>query len=146
MEGLQYQDIMTSICQRLLDYAPLRGPRPQVLDDVWHLGLLAFMTTFVYATGSLREIYSNLLHPMLRDRVASIADHPRLQVWLLFICGLTVHGDRWPLQQLREAVKENGLRTWEDAKAFLQPYPWIGVVNDGPGKALWAEVAGQVRN
>lgn len=146
MGALQFQDVLTSIYQRLLDYAPLRGPRPQPLDDLWHLGLLAFTTTIVHPMGCLRNIYSNLLHPMLRDCVNNLAGYPKLQFWLLYICGLTMHGDRWPIPKLQKAVKETGLRTWEETKAFLRPYPWIGMVNDGPGKALWAELGCLVGN
>ncbi len=48
-DPFQYQDIVASILQRLIDLAPLESGRPpELLDDVCQLGLLCFMTTILY--------------------------------------------------------------------------------------------------
>ncbi|KAF5597778.1 Argininosuccinate synthase [Fusarium pseudoanthophilum] len=55
MSGLQYQDVLISMWQRLVDFAPLGGTRPHdLMDDVWQLALLAFLVTVTWS-GTCRE-------------------------------------------------------------------------------------------
>ena len=141
MEPFHYQDILISISQRLLDFAPLKERRPpNMLDDVWHLGLLAFVTTIIYPTGCLREVHCTHLHYRLRDCVDLTMGYPSIYIWLVFMCGLTVSEDEtWPIEKLRESARYS-TKKWEQVKASLQPFPWISVVHDSPGKAFWEKI------
>ncbi|CAM1509431.1 Fc.00g031700.m01.CDS01 [Cosmosporella sp. VM-42] len=116
MDAFQFQEIMISICYRLLDFAPLRGPRPEnTLDDVWQLGLLGFMTTIVYATDCIRSIHCPLLRTLLDDRVDRVSENQRLYLWLLFVCALSATSeDQKPITKIKDLVDELRLRTWED--------------------------------
>ncbi|KPM38490.1 hypothetical protein AK830_g8112 [Neonectria ditissima] len=149
ISALEYQDLLIWLWQKLLDFAPLREERPQSpLDDVWHLGLLAFLATVAHPVECLRDIHASLLHEMLRDRVerdvlsSAGADYSRLRFWLVMMCELLASDQ--PEMRLRSQFKalasELGLASWEDAKTSLQSLPWIGVVHAKPGKEAWDSI------
>ncbi|KAM0554801.1 hypothetical protein ACHAPJ_006873 [Fusarium lateritium] len=147
MAGLQYQDVLISMWQRIIDFAPLGGTRPQdLLDDVWQLALLAFLVTVTWSTSFLRNVHCKLLHKLLREHVESRAllargdDYQALWFWVVFIYALSLPDDgseKIPLKELREMGQKLDVRTWEDLRAKFKQFPWIGVVHDIPGKKLW---------
>ncbi|KAH8706319.1 hypothetical protein BGZ61DRAFT_449721 [Ilyonectria robusta] len=144
--GLEYQDQMTRLWQGLLDFAPLRGERPQnPLDDLWHLSLLAFLATVAYPVECLRDIHTGLLYEMLRDRVERDvlmpmgADYSPLRFWVAFMYGLLV-SDKPEIclgSHTRTLAGELDFKSWEDAKTSLQSFPWVGVAHGKPGKEFW---------
>ncbi|KAF4972960.1 hypothetical protein FZEAL_9460 [Fusarium zealandicum] len=151
MTALQYQDVLISLTQRLVDFAPLGGERPQdLLDDVWQLGLLAFLSMVNYSTSYIREINCGLLLGLLRDRVESRAlsarglDYAPLRLWIIILYALSLpdeDAESRPTAMIREVAQELKVRTWDDVKARLRPFPWIAVVQDAPGKRLWESVS-----
>ncbi|WJG36112.1 uncharacterized protein FOBCDRAFT_189184 [Fusarium oxysporum Fo47] len=116
MSGLQYQDVLISMWQRLVDFAPLSGARPQdLMDDVWQLALLAFLVTVTWSASYLKSVH-------------------------LFVYGLSLtNGDcgTLVLDEIREASNLLEIRNWEEARAKVKPFPWIGIVHNVPGRALW---------
>ncbi|KAF4995967.1 hypothetical protein FDECE_12628 [Fusarium decemcellulare] len=152
MSGLQYQDVLISLLQRLLDFAPLGGARPlDMLDDVWQLSLLAFIGTVMWPTGFLRGINCELLHKVFKEKIENDVlldrgdDYRPLWLWVMFIYTLSLsdrNPDDRPLTMIRETAKELKVETWEEVKLKFRPFPWIGVVHDPTGKALWEAVEG----
>ncbi|KAK7398415.1 hypothetical protein QQX98_012210 [Neonectria punicea] len=149
ISAIEYQDLLIWLWQKLLDFAPLHEERPpSPLDDVWHLGLLAFLATVAHPVECLRDIHASMLHEMLRDRVerdvlsTSGADYSRLRFWLVMMCELLA-SDKPEMRlesQFRTLAGELSLKSWEDAKASLQLLPWIGVVHTKPGKEAWDSI------
>ncbi|KAF4971273.1 hypothetical protein FSARC_1843 [Fusarium sarcochroum] len=147
MAGLQYQDVLISMWQRLIDFAPLGGTRPQdLLDDVWQLALLAFLVTVTWSTSFLKNVHCRLLHKLLREHVENRAllargdDYQALWFWVVFIYALSLpddDSDQLPLEEIREMAQKLDVRTWEELRAKFKQFPWIGVVHDIPGKKLW---------
>jgi hypothetical protein len=95
LSAFQYQDLVISILQRLIDYAPLGGERPShPLDDVCQLGLLAFMSTVLNHTRERWSACSTLLSDLLRTCLDRFDDemaygrankYTSLHLWLMFI-------------------------------------------------------------
>lgn len=146
----QFQDIAISICQRLVDFVPLGGPRPpDPLDDVWQLGLLTFMATVLYRAAKLRVTYFGRLSRLLKlaltgngncDELAQDDGVLRLRFWLFFMYGISMlRGceDQWLAAQISALAGELGVRSWEDARQVLDLFPWIDIVHDTPGRKLW---------
>ncbi|KAH6897366.1 hypothetical protein B0T10DRAFT_602695 [Thelonectria olida] len=145
LSGLAYQDLITWMWQRLVDFAPLRSQRPQnPLDDVWHLSVLAFLATVTFATDFLRAARTTLVSEMLRDRVrkdplsALGRDYLPLRFWIAFISGVLLQDAETCLaSQLKVLAREMGIFSWEDAKSTLETFPWVEIVHEKPGKKLW---------
>lgn len=155
LSAFQYQNLVISILQRLIDYAPLGGERPlNQLDDVCQLGLLAFMSTVLNHTRESRVSCSKLLYNLLRISLSRFEDemasgraikYPSLYLWLTFIYALSAPEYEQfydvflfvtPCIQL--LVKVLSLETWEDVSAHLILYPWVVAFHDEPSKKLWA--------
>lgn len=142
--GLDYQDFITWTWQRLIDFAPL-GERPSdVLDDVWQLGLLAFLATVTFPTDFLRAASTARLGVMLAGRVLEDplavrgADYLPVRFWVAFMCGLLLQGaEGRPVSRLGALAGELGVSSWEDMRAVLGRFPWIDVVHEKRGRKLW---------
>ncbi|KAF7562138.1 hypothetical protein G7046_g1980 [Stylonectria norvegica] len=145
MEGLDYQDAIISICQRLVNYSPLGNTRPQnPQDDVWQLGLLSFIMTLIYSSKCLHRIYCRFFQPLFRARFQSdmfmLEASPRF--WLLFVNGMTASDEhaQWALSRIREVAIELQIKTWGEAKEHLQVYPWIATIHETPGRHFWESI------
>ncbi|KAF4434644.1 hypothetical protein F53441_13661 [Fusarium austroafricanum] len=149
MTGLQYQDVLISMWQRLVDFAPLGGTRPQdLLDDVWQLALLAFLVTVTWSTRYLKDVHAKLLHNLLWEHLESRAllargdEYQTLWFWVVFVFALSLPGEvencnERLLGEIREHAQNLEMKTWEDFKTKMKPFPWISMVHDIPGRALW---------
>ncbi|KAJ5808822.1 hypothetical protein N7474_010091 [Penicillium riverlandense] len=154
LDPYHYQDIIISISQRLVDFAPLSGARPShQLDDMCQLGLLAFMTTVLYRTGRMRSIYSRLLSELLRARLddydegnglARAERYPLLRLWLVFFYAFSAsEGGQWcdtgsfAAGHVRALAAALDLKTWKEVREHLSHFPWIAAWHDSPGKELW---------
>ncbi|SPN99119.1 uncharacterized protein DNG_02154 [Cephalotrichum gorgonifer] len=153
--ALQYQNLVLSLTQRLVDQAPLGGERPShPLDDVCQLGLLAFMGTLFNQARNGRRSCAALLSGLLRTRLdnfggettyATADGYIALQLWLLFIYAVSApefelccDPDLFVARRIRVLASALALETWESATAHLCLYPWVGAFHDEPGKQLWA--------
>ncbi|KAL2680542.1 hypothetical protein Neosp_008144 [[Neocosmospora] mangrovei] len=147
MVGLQYQDVLIWLWQRLIDFAPLSEKRPlDPLDDMWHLGLLTFLANITWPTSFLRGLNCGLLQKLLRERINSKVllergdDYRALWFWIVFVYAMLLPEDNYgqlPVQQIREMAGELNIRTWEEVKVAFRPFPWIGILHDVHGKKLW---------
>ncbi|CAK7200598.1 hypothetical protein SEUCBS139899_003296 [Sporothrix eucalyptigena] len=152
---VQYQDLIISIIQRLVDYAPLDGARPpHPLDDICQLGFLSFMTTVLHREPRKRSAYSGFLSGLFRARLEnfysskisnSASNHPELNFWLNFIYALSASSDSEPCcrvnlptaDRIRALGEALAIRTWDVAVAHLRVYPWVEAFHDDMSKNIW---------
>jgi hypothetical protein len=150
----QYQDMIISIFQRLVDYSPIAGPRPpRPLDDVCQLGFLAFMSTVIHHNWQRRPTCSTLLSKSLRTRLDRFnndvaSSHANqyfsLCLWLNFVYAVSAPSyDKYCdasssiAQRIHALADRLTLRTWEDVNTHLSVYPWITAFHDQLGRKLW---------
>lgn len=154
--ALQYQDLVLSITQRLIDQDPLGRERPShPLDDVCQLGLLAFMGTFLNPARNGRYACPTLLSGLLWIRLdkfdsATAYEYPALKLWLLFIYAVSAPGfeqccdvESSVARRIRVLASALALDTWEGVAAHLCLYPWVVAFHDEPGKKLWTAASRQ---
>lgn len=156
--AFQYQDLIISIFQRLVDYRPLAGPRPpHPLDEVCQLGFLAFMSTLIHHNQQRRPTCSTLLSKVLRtrldrfnnDMVSSQANkYSSLCLWLLFVYAVSApsyekccDASSSVARRIHALADTLILRTWEGVNTHLSVYPWITAFHDELGRKLWESVA-----
>ncbi|KUJ10895.1 uncharacterized protein LY89DRAFT_595551 [Mollisia scopiformis] len=154
LSAFQYLDMVISIIQRLIDYAPLGSARPsRLLDDACQLGLLAFMSTVLNHTRGRRSACSPLLSDLLRkcldrfdDEMACGRGHKysSFYLWLTFIFVLSApefeqyyHPDSSFARRIRVLANTLALETLDDIIAHLSVYPWVAAFHDDQSKKLW---------
>lgn len=161
---VQYQDLVISIIQRLVDYAPLDGARPlHPLDDICQLGFLSFMTSVLHREPRKRSAYSGFLSGLFRTRLGNLysstvlnsaSNHPELNFWLNFIYAMSASSDSEPRRlvnlptadRIRVLGEALAIRTWEAAVAHLRVYPWVEAFHNDMSRNIWEQATCRWQN
>ncbi|CAK7214750.1 hypothetical protein SCUCBS95973_002240 [Sporothrix curviconia] len=157
---VQFQDLVISIIQRLVDYAPLDGARPpRPLDDICQLSFLSFMTTVLHREPRKRSSYARLLSGLFRARLESfclgttfsnsVSSHAELALWLNFTYAMSAACGSEPCWRVNVDLPTAGricalsevlaVSTWEDAVAHLRVFPWVEAFHGDTGGSIWAQ-------
>lgn len=161
LDPLTFMEILLSLLYRLMEMSPfghLNAGYPctmvSVDDEIAHLGMLAFMTTFLPEYGRAHDRCSYpLLHKQLERAIGDIIfigmvseannSAALLLLWTLFMAGITVWKNKERTEHLSlmmEISRRLGLRDWAAVRQELCMLPWIHVVHDAPGYKLWQDV------
>lgn len=144
LDSSLFHEICILIGYRLVDISPLRGPRPvSRLENALHLGLMAFMTTFM--AGLNRRVPHFHLLPKLaraaaRGIVAEDTETRELLLWISFIQAVTIFeqaDELWLLPIIKEITLNLGLHTWDDVCQTLFKFPWVKPLHNKPGEVIW---------
>lgn len=141
---LPFHDNLLLLGYRLVETSTLGRPRPlNYVDNVVHLGLIAFILSF------LRSYDLQIPHaPLLNHLICLTAEvdlgegqqKQELLLWLLFIGSASVLGPvdyPWLIPKATEIIQALALQTWEDAVRILIQFPWVHPVHDKNGQQLW---------
>jgi hypothetical protein len=89
LDGYTFHDILILIGYRLIQICPLSGPRPAShLEGTLHLGLTAFMTTFMLGLGrKVPEftLLSQLTRSAAQEHFDEDEESQEVLLWMLFI-------------------------------------------------------------
>ena len=149
LDGRIFHVTMVLVGYRLVRISPLGGVRlPDSVSTAVHLGLVAFLTTFLRQLDRrIPEI--QLLYQLFRPLVQQYTDDSKdgderenqmVLLWLLFIGEAAVFkqpDDEWLLPKAARTIDALGLDTWDDANKLLTTLPWVNIVHNCPGEALW---------
>ncbi|KAI0117423.1 hypothetical protein F4814DRAFT_286769 [Daldinia grandis] len=143
-------DTMASVMYRLLHMCFARGSPSEVV----RLGLLAFCSGVFLQWASVRLPYTHF-PTMYRDNLVNLEfpapnndcsginnfPTPRLLLWLLTVGAVSVFGgvdnEAWLKSWLRVNLDLCGIDSWPAMCGALDSFMWVGVVQDGPGKAVF---------
>ncbi|KAL4760064.1 uncharacterized protein BDW70DRAFT_73342 [Aspergillus foveolatus] len=118
------------------------------LEEVVHLGLVAFLVTFL--RGLNQRIPEN---PLLSHRLRLAVDKlvssvkggeeskiiKRVLVWALFVGAVVVFktsDDEWLIPTTNTAMNALGLSSWKDVKEALAGFPWVDAIHNRTGTVL----------
>ncbi|KAL4754724.1 hypothetical protein BDW72DRAFT_117553 [Aspergillus terricola var. indicus] len=118
------------------------------LEDIVHLGLIAFLVTFL--RGLNQRIAENpLLSHRLRLAIEKLLSSveggeegkiiKRVLIWALFVGAVAVFkpsDDEWLIPTTNTAMNALGLSSWKDVKEALAGFPWVDAVHDRTGTVL----------
>jgi len=155
--AFQYQDLIISMFQRLVDYAPLAGPRPlHPLDDVCQLGFLAFMSTVIHHNQQRRPTCSISLSKAFWIQLDKFDNdvtfnqgnkYSSLYLWLIFVYAVSApdykrycDASSSVARRICMLADTLALKTWEDVNTYLSAYSWIMEFHDEWGRKLWESV------
>lgn len=145
LDASAFPDIITSVLYRLFDIKAIDGTcTMHPVANAIHLGLIAFMTTFLIQFGRSRRMryaaLSRKFKKALDNTTFQAAVDPATHLWLLVIADIAVpqmDGRSWIKPRLVEAVSQFGATDWEFARRLLGKYPWIKELHDQPAAQLW---------
>lgn len=148
LDPLDFSEQAFSIIHRLIDFAPLRGPRPSnSIEDLLQLALLAIMTTSLpnYTTDELRyELLAEKLKAAIQRCTNSSELHMMLLVWAVFsgrVSILHIKHDEWVIPMIRGLCQRLHINSWLQIRRILRSYSWIYVIHDKTALQIWERTA-----
>lgn len=141
----------------LLHISPLRSssesdstpaPNMGILEQAIHLGLIAFLVSFLRGLDqriSDKPLLSHRLRLAIKD--LSLRDETGQEskavkcvlLWTLFIGSVAVFkpsDDEWLIPTARTAMQALDLSTWEDVRQVVAAFPWVNALHDRTGIVL----------
>jgi hypothetical protein len=132
------------LAHRLLSIRPIKGSHnPRYVEDAIHLGLVAFLVTFMPTLDrSIPEnpVLSQSLRFLIEEFCVSHPQDEQLRLWLMFIGAASVFkpdDDVWLLPTAARTMSTMGLDTWEDVNELLIIFPWVHSAHSDAAQALW---------
>ncbi|KPM42944.1 hypothetical protein AK830_g3627 [Neonectria ditissima] len=148
VDGYALHDLLIQLGYHLLSISPLiNSGLTKQLDVIVHLGLAAFLVTFL--RGLDRRITGN---PLLYKLIRSIAHQHNVEdqesqealLWALLVGEssiFTEHDDIWLVPKLKSASQALDLRTWGDVAQILAKFPWVDDMHSMASKGVWNKLS-----
>jgi hypothetical protein len=148
LDPFAYQEILISVCYRLLHRHPLAGDGyDNDNENACYLGLLALISTLFFYYRQPRQLPYDLLAERLRHGIESALCNKLVEettlLWLLFTGGISVFDDSdqaWLIPQIKILLFTLDINNWRAARSRIKTLPWIDVAHDKLGEELWQAV------
>ncbi|KAF7558920.1 hypothetical protein G7046_g5233 [Stylonectria norvegica] len=137
------QEIIISLGYRLVRFHALHAPQLENFTAAaYHIGLVSFITTLFMQHGQRRFFRYSLVAQALKTVIARSMheEDSVLILWLLFIGGVSVLDEAdhfWLLPRITQVTRSVGIASWPQLRSVLIRFPWIDLLHDVPGEALW---------
>lgn len=151
LDSYTFQATMITLCYRLIDFSSLRDSRIlDAQDQGIYLGLMAFMTTFMFQFGWRRLLHHHFLSKQfkafIKKKDEDATGENSLLLWLLFIshCSSVFGEDDedWMYLLIVREAQSLGITTWDDLYECLIRYPWVSNIYDISAQELWTRAKG----
>ncbi|CAJ2502795.1 Uu.00g101890.m01.CDS01 [Anthostomella pinea] len=144
LKGNAFQTTLIQMGYRLVAVSPLSETcLSNQLDRVVHLALAAFIVAFWLEYGGKLGSFP-LLRSLLGTSLQTLpGDDPETQTILLWACFigrasvLKDADDTWLVPVSAKAAQAMHIRSWLDVSRVLHDFPWVSVLHDERGEALW---------
>lgn len=143
LEPNAFQDIVVSLCYRLLNYRPelMEGCQDDRSDDAVHCTMLAFMTTLLFQHGRMNRLSYHLLAERLRSIVETSSSYvsmdQRCQLWLLFVGGISFTDHRaWFVPYIKTSLSALDISGFKETRKAIGQLLWIDVIHNKFGQQL----------
>jgi hypothetical protein len=145
LDLIEFQEILISICYRLLQFRTLNRSRLiGDADSAHHIGLLVFMMSMFWNNHQNRLAKPGLIAACIKEALEMADDlENEFVFWMLVLGGISVSGNEdieWIVVRLHEKARQLGVVTWDDARDLLHKFPWMTVIHDTSGQTLWNKV------
>jgi hypothetical protein len=153
LEPFAYQEILLSVCYRLVHRYPLAQKGYGYGNDheeLLYLGLLAFMTTLLFQ-HTFRRLSYPLLTVRLRNAIESLFNRDLINdpmtLWLLVVGGISVFDNAdnrtWLVSLVKRYLSRLQISTWSALRDEISNFPWFNMVHEGPGHHFWQALSSQ---
>jgi hypothetical protein len=148
LDPFAYQEILISVCYRLLHHHPLGGDGyDNDNENACYLGLLALVSTLFFYYRQPRRLPYDLLAERLRHGIERALCNKLVEgttlLWLLFAGGISVFDDSdqaWLIPRIKTLLTTLNINSWRTARSKIRTLPWIDVAHNKPGEELWQAV------
>lgn len=145
LDGYEYQEILISVCYRLLHHYPLAGSGPENNNEnACYLGLLALVSMLLFQHHHHRQSQYELLAEKLRNAIERESCNKLMEettlLWLLFAGGISVFGvtyRTWLIPQIKTTLSTLKVYSWQSARDKIKTCPWVDAAHDKLGEELW---------
>lgn len=143
LELYTFHDIILFFGYGLVQSRPLHQPGlTKGFESLLHLGLLAFLITFLGGLGHHANYKS--VTDSLRWTIQAAHDQrdefQKLVLWALLLGGhvlFTEADEYWLLPRLVEVTSMLKLRKWDDVEQIIVQFPWIQSIHGKTAISLW---------
>ncbi|KAK6067687.1 cytochrome P450 [Seiridium cupressi] len=152
INGDTFHDTVILMGYQLIQVNPLSAPPlPDDISNLLHLGLYAFVATFLAGLNkkfpSLPILSDKIKSTVLRSDVVSIPWHETL-LWTLFMGRTTIVSqidDTWVLPRICESIQYLGISNPQELRQTLSKFPWIDVLHDNVCERLYMRISNELR-
>jgi hypothetical protein len=146
LDMITFQEMVVSICSRLIQFRPLEKPQPTSrIDASYHLGLTIFMMTAFMQYDDRRVLECRIVSSRLEQVLdAWPEENDNLTLWLMFIGGIWVVTEKdghWLIPRLRRLAENMGIKSFSDICRSIGGFPWIDELHNAAGRGLWIAVS-----
>ncbi|KAH8689180.1 hypothetical protein BGW36DRAFT_433944 [Talaromyces proteolyticus] len=149
LDCIAYHYTLVLFGYRLINIRSLNAPYlPNNVANTIHLGLMAFLTTFL-----VKLDHSNSEYPILYQSLrficqvasSSVQDEQQVRLWAMFISSTSVFTRpddySWLIPITAQTMSFLGLRTWEEVYQTITVFPWVDALHNSAAYTLWLEVS-----
>lgn len=144
LDLVEFQEILISICYRLLEFRTLNDSRLiRDVDSAHHIGLIVFMMSLFWNNHQDWLAKPGLIAACIKEALQVEDLEDKFVFWLLVLGCISVSGEddmQWMAMRLHKKAQKLGVVTWDDAQNYLLEFPWMNVIHDTSGEKLWNKV------
>lgn len=145
-EVYDFMDIVLSFLYRLLRFRGIHEvPEGEAnITTIFHSTLLLFVMSTILQTDFRRAMKCDAAaqdaEKILRSLDMSSSSDLEVKLWALVIGSnwFTADGDtQWIVERIDIIKGKLGISSWKEARDVLGKFPWLSLLHDEPGKAIW---------
>jgi hypothetical protein len=139
---ITFQEIMISICSRLIHFHPLKSDKPlSLVEAAYRTGLVMYMMS-LFLQHDRRRIMD---YPLVTVRLKEVLNCDQeldddLALWLMCLGGIWLADDPYRLwlgPMISEFSRTTGIDSWPEVHGRISKFPWINAVHEDQGRLAW---------
>lgn len=136
------QEILVSICSRLIQFHPLKSDMPlSLVEAAYHIGLVIYTMSLFLQHDRRRIMDYDLVTVRLKEVLDSAQDlDDDLALWLMCLGAIWLADDPcrlWLSQVINRFMTRTGIGSWSEVHDRVRKLPWINAVHEDQGRLAW---------
>lgn len=151
LRAYTFHDLVILFGFRLVQIRPLQQPGFATrFETLLHLGLMAFLTTFLAGLSRKRPNFKSITDPLqwvIQAARGERDDFQKIVLWALLLGGdvlFTEADEDWFLPRVAEVTTVLKLEEWDDVEEIVTKFPWIRSIHGKTAMYLWQKSQGLI--
>ena len=139
---ITFQEIVVSICSRLIHFRPLKSDMPlSLVEAAYHTGLVIYTMSLFLQHDSRRIMDYDLVTVRLKEVLDSVQElDDDLALWLMCLGGIWLTDDpnrAWLSPMISQFTRTTEIDNWQEVHDRVSKLPWIKAVHEDQGRSVW---------
>jgi hypothetical protein len=139
---ITFQEILVSICSRLIHFRPLKSDMPlSLVESAYHIGLVIYTMSLFLQHDRRRIMDYDLVTVRLKEVLDSAQElDDGLAIWLMCLGGIWLADDPcrvWLVPIIGQFTHRTGISSWSEVHDRVSKLPWINAVHEDQGRLAW---------